>query len=73
MAIGRIFNTEIAGEAASGEEIFRVAGAAAVFETRRQGSKTAAVNTDAATLLERIAALGLNIDNASGAKTELRR
>ena len=73
IAVGRVFDAEIAGEAAAVEEIFGVAAAPAVFEARRQGAETAAVNADAAALLQRIAALGLDVDDAGGAQAELRR
>ena len=73
VAVGRIFDAEIAGKAATGDKIFRVANAAAVVEARRHGAETAAIDTDIATLLERIAALGLDVDDAGGAQTELRR
>ena len=52
VAGGRILDAEIAGEAAAGDEIFRVAGPAAVFEARREGAEAAAVDADAAALLQ---------------------
>ena len=73
VAVGRIFDAEIAGEAAAGEKILGVAAASAVVEARRQGAETAAVDADAAALLQRIAALGLDVDDAGGAQAELRR
>src|ERR1019366_5311749 len=73
VAVGRIFDAEIAGEPATADEIFGVAATAAVVEARRQGAKTAAVNTDAAARLQRIPALGLDVDDTGGAQAELRR
>ena len=54
---GRIFDAEVAGEAAAGEEIFRGCRPAAVFEARRDRAEAAAIDADAAALFERVAAL----------------
>src|ERR1019366_2552208 len=73
VAVGRIFDAEIAGEPATADEIFCVAGAAAVVEARRQGAETATVDADTTALLQRIAALGLDVDDAGGPQAELCR
>src|SRR5665213_91521 len=73
VAIGRVFNAEIAGEAAPADKIFRRPHPTAIFEGRRQRAEAAAIDADATALFECIAALGLDIDDAGGAKSELRR
>ena len=71
-ARGRIFDAEIAGEGAAGDEILRAANAAAVFEAWRQRAEASAIHADTAALFERGAAFGLDIHDTGGAKTELR-
>ena len=46
---GRILQAKIAAEIAAGEEIFGLAGHAAIFELRRDRLVAAAVNADTAT------------------------
>src|SRR5208283_229171 len=52
VAVGRILNAEITGEAETSDKIFRCSDPATVFEARRHGAETAAIDTDAAALLQ---------------------
>ena len=72
-AVGRVFDAEIAREAATSDKIFSVAAASAVVEARRQSAETAPIDADIAALLQRIAAFGLDVDDAGGAQAELCR
>ena len=72
VAVGRILDAEIAGEAEARDKVLGIASATAVFEARTYRAETAAVDADAAALLQRIAARGLDIDDAGGAQAELR-
>ncbi len=68
----RVLDAEIAAEVAAGDEILRLANGAAVFEARRHGAVAAAIDADAAAVVEGIR-LGLDIEHAGGAQAVLRR
>src|SRR6266700_2850342 len=68
----RVLDALVAGEIAAGDEILGLADGAAVFEFRRDGLPAAAVDADAAAVVER-AALGGDVDEAGGAQAVLRR
>ncbi len=67
----RIFYSEIAAEIAPGHEILGLAGGAAIFETRRDGSVAAAIDADAAGVVEGVG-LGLDVEDTRGAQAVLR-
>ena len=69
---GRILDSEIAAEIAPGDEILGLSDGAAVFQRRRDGAVAAAIDTDAAAVVEGVG-LGLDVEDTRGAQAILRR
>src|SRR5947209_7379580 len=68
----RVLDALLAREIAAGQKILPGTGGAAIFERRRQRRLTAAIDADAAAIVERAGARG-DVDNAGGAQSILRR
>ena len=68
----RIFDSQVAAEIASGYEVLGLSDRAAIFETRRDRAVAAAIDADAAGVVEGVR-LGLDVQHASRAQAVLRR
>jgi hypothetical protein len=68
----RIFDSDIAAKIPSRDEILRLSGGPAIFETRGDRAVAAAVDADAAGIVEGVR-LGLDVQHARGALAILRR
>ncbi len=67
----RIFDSQITSEIASGHEILGLPDGAAIFERRRDGAVAAAIDADAAGVVESVR-LGLDVQYARSAQAILR-